>query len=572
MKDKKTALAVILISAIAAVLALTVTVTNPSQDLSSAFGAPNEFERELTKCLKIADNVGDCFLSVAAISPSSGPVKDALPPTTISSVDSSDQLSLLGYCLSSASGCSPSIEYAEKDVYQRPYAPLQINEVILELVDTRTDVLDLANEIAKLYDLVLLDTVDTPSYKAIIVQAPTANNSVFSDTRFEDYKLPNNSGRGELNGVYGHITQLQWNQTIPYGLKRTIPIGNPSNQSSLGITNTPAAGAAANNATTTPTTAGTTTPSTISALDTLPFRQISNTSATNTTTNATAKTGDVDIAILDTGISLNHPDLNVYRGVSIIDNTTSSNDDLGHGSHVAGIAAAKDNSVGIVGVAPGARLWAIKVCDSSGECKISDQIKGVEYALNNAGEIDVLNISIENPVSPALNNILNAAVRAGITVVVSAGNYGRDASTTSPANNPNVITVSAMGDSDGKCGGTGRAMALSDGNVTDDTFAYFSNFGPVVKMAAPGVNVFSTYNGSGYAVDSGTSMAAPYVAGAAALYKSDNPNASPAEVIANVTASGSLPTTACDGGARGYFTGDRDRISEPLLFREISSN
>ncbi len=565
MKDKKIALAVISVSAIAAVLALTVTVTNPSQDLSSAFGEPNEFERELTKCLKIADNVGECLLSVTTISPSSGPAEDALPPTTTPSVDTSDQLSLLRYCLTEASGCSPSIDYVQRDVYQRPYEPLQINEVILELADTRVDMLALANEIVELYDLVVLDTVDTPNYKAIIIQAPNANNPVFSDTRFEDYNLPNNPGRGELNGVYGHITQLQWNQTIPYGLKRTIPIADTSNQSGLGINNTQAAVTAASNATTR------TTPSTIAALDTLPARGTTSATVTNTT-NATAKTADVDIAILDTGISLNHPDLNVYRGVSMVDNTTSSNDDLGHGSHVAGIAAAKDNSMGIVGVAPGARLWAIKVCDSSGECKVSNQIKGVEYAIKNAGEIDVLNISIENPVSPALNNILNAAVRAGITVVVSAGNYGKDASTTSPANNPNVITVSAIGDSDGKCGGTGPAIALSDGNVTDDTLAYFSNFGPVVKMAAPGVNVFSTYNGSGYAVDSGTSMAAPYVAGAAALYKSANPNASPAEVSANVTASGSLPTTVCDGGAHGYFAGDRDRINEPLLFREISSD
>ena len=134
-----------------------------------------------------------------------------------------------------------------------------------------------------------------------------------------------------------------------------------------------------------------------------------------------------------------------------------------------------------------------------------------------------------------------------------------------------MITVSAIGDSDGKCGGLGPRLPLSDGIVSDDTFAYFSNFGPVVKIAAPGVNIFSTYNGSGYAIESGTSMAAPYITGDVALYKSEFPDASPAEVIDNVRASASLPTTVCDGGAHGYFTGDLDKINEPLLFREGGS-
>ena len=152
----------------------------------------------------------------------------------------------------------------------------------------------------------------------------------------------------------------------------------------------------------------------------------------STATNMSASDFNVDIAVLDTGVSLTHPDLNVYRDVTFINGTTTGNDDHGHGSHVAGVAAAKDNDIGIVGIAPGARIWAIKVCDSLGECKITNQIKGVEYAIQHADEIDVLNISVENPNSPALNNIINAAVKAGITVVVSAGNYGKDASATTP--------------------------------------------------------------------------------------------------------------------------------------------
>jgi subtilisin family serine protease len=289
----------------------------------------------------------------------------------------------------------------------------------------------------------------------------------------------------------------------------------------------------------------------------------------STDVNMSASDFNVDIAILDTGVSVSHPDLNVYRDVTFINGTTTGNDDNGHGSHVAGIAAAKDNDLGIVGIAPGARIWALKVCDTAGECKITNQVKGIEYAIQHADEIDVLNISIENPNSPALNNIIDAAVKAGITVEVSAGNYGKDASLTSPANNPNVLIVSAIADSDGVCGAEGPDLVLSRDNVTitDDSFAFFSNFGPVVKVAAPGVNILSTYNGTGYAVDSGTSMAAPYVSGAAAIYKTQHPYAMPPEVISAILGSGSQPDTPCDGAAHGYFTGDLDTLPEPLVYR-----
>ena len=135
------------------------------------------------------------------------------------------------------------------------------------------------------------------------------------------------------------------------------------------------------------------------------------------------------------------------------------------------------------------------MCDSLGECKITNQIKGIEYAIQHANGIDVLNISVENPNSPALNNIINASVKAGITVVVSAGNHGKVASASSPAYNPIVMTVSAIGDSNGLCGSAGLDLILGDNStVAGDTFAFFSNFGPAVKIAAPGVNILSTYN------------------------------------------------------------------------------
>jgi subtilisin len=104
--------------------------------------------------------------------------------------------------------------------------------------------------------------------------------------------------------------------------------------------------------------------------------------------------------------------------------------------------------------------------------------------------------------------------------------------------------------------------------MSDDSFAYFSNFGPVVKIAAPGVNILSTLNGTDYGVDSGTSMAAPHVAGAAALYKAENPHATPQQIMNMVLNSSSKPTTACHGGPEGYFSGDVDTLKEPLLFKE----
>jgi subtilisin family serine protease len=276
---------------------------------------------------------------------------------------------------------------------------------------------------------------------------------------------------------------------------------------------------------------------------------------------------DVDIAVLDTGIDLNHPDLNVYRNVSFIPGGKTGDDDNGHGTHVAGIAAAKENGKGVIGAAPGARLWSVKVCDKAGECKVSDMIKGIEYITQHANEIDVVNISVETPLSPALNRAISASVKAGVTYVVAAGNYGHDASTTSPASDPDVITVSAIGDSDGKCGATGPA--LKEHNVTDDSFAYFSNFGPSVTIAAPGVDILSTYLKGGYAIDSGTSMAAPSVAGAAALIKAGDPNMSPQDVKKALLGTGSTPLTPCEGGPQGYFAGDPDQYKEPLLFRKL---
>lgn len=273
-------------------------------------------------------------------------------------------------------------------------------------------------------------------------------------------------------------------------------------------------------------------------------------------------TVNVDIAILDTGIDLQHPDLNVYSQKNFV-STSSAVDDNGHGTHVAGIAAAKDNSIGVVGVAPGAKLWAIKVLDSTGSGYISTIIKGIDYVTQYAAQIEVANLSLGcECTSTALDTAIYNSIKAGVTYVVAAGNAGKDASTFSPAKNPNVIAVSAIGDSDGKCGGKGPAT----GYGSDDTLASFSNYGSVVDMAAPGVKILSTYKGSSYATMSGTSMASPYVAGAAALYKSMHPSASPSEVRNSLISNGSISTTICDLNGHGYFTGDKDTYKEPFLY------
>ena len=272
---------------------------------------------------------------------------------------------------------------------------------------------------------------------------------------------------------------------------------------------------------------------------------------------------NVDIAIIDTGINLSHPDLNVYKQVSFVKGAKTADDDNGHGTHVAGTAAAKDDSNGVVGVAPGARLWAVKVLDRNGSGSLSNVIKGIDYVTANAGQIDVANMSLGcECTSTSLNSAIANSVAAGVTYVVAAGNSAKDAQTFSPANHPDVIAVSAIADSDGKCGGLGASTSYGP----DDTLASFSNFGAVVDIAAPGVSIYSTYKNGGYATLSGTSMASPHVAGGAALFKASNPSFTPLDVKNSLLSNGSTLSSSCDGNGNGYFSGDKDAFAEPLLY------
>lgn len=209
----------------------------------------------------------------------------------------------------------------------------------------------------------------------------------------------------------------------------------------------------------------------------------------------------IRVAVVDTGIELAHPDLaaNVKGNVSFIAGTRSGNDDNGHGTHVAGTIAALDNAIGVVGVASQASLYSVKVLDRSGSGSYSGIIKGIEWCTANG--IQVANMSLGGSVSSdALHTALLNAKAAGLTVVVAAGNEAMDANFAYPAAYDDaVITVSAL-------------------DPVTDTFASFSNFGvPPIDVAGPGVAILSTYKGGGYRSLSGTSMATPHVAGAAAL-------------------------------------------------------
>lgn len=281
---------------------------------------------------------------------------------------------------------------------------------------------------------------------------------------------------------------------------------------------------------------------------------------------------DVDVAILDTGIDYQHPDLNVVGGIDCTQtigrgrnrtvgcaNGTSGDDDHYHGTHVAGTVAALDNGIGVVGVAPGARLWAVKVLNSQGSGYTSGIIDGIDWVVQR-GDIEVINMSLGGPgVSTAYASAIDSAVASGVVVVVAAGNDADDANNYSPAYVPSAITVSALSDGDGTPGGNGTISCRTD---EDDTLANFSNYGTAVDIIAPGVCILSTYplERGEYASISGTSMAAPHVAGAAALLASGaNSPANGADVQAirdQLVNSGNLNWDNSDDG---------DNIKERLL-------
>ncbi len=257
---------------------------------------------------------------------------------------------------------------------------------------------------------------------------------------------------------------------------------------------------------------------------------------------------DVDVAVIDSGVDINHPDLNVVGGVRFysINNGSGSksftdskyDDDYGHGTHVAGTIGALNNDFGVVGVAPGCRIWAVKVLDNKGDGFTSDIIKALDWIAERASTIEVVNMSLGGTgTSVAYREAIKNCVSKGIIIFAAAGNSYRDIygydnimgtyDDEMPAAFPEVATISALVDTDGTYGGFGASTLYGP----DDSFGKFSNYsrsvvannpvnspGKAIDLMLPGYDIYSTAKGGKYETMSGTSQATPHAAGLAVLY------------------------------------------------------
>ncbi|SDI03096.1 subtilisin [Alteribacillus persepolensis] len=222
---------------------------------------------------------------------------------------------------------------------------------------------------------------------------------------------------------------------------------------------------------------------------------------------------DVDVAVIDTGISTSHPSLEVEDGYAAVDYTDSYDDDNGHGTHAAGIIGANQPQSGLMGVAPRADLYAVKVLDDSGNGSITQILDGLEWAMEQ--DVDVINMSFGTLTdSRPLEAMLDDAYRDGIIITAASGNRGEGDTSSGrveyPARYGSVVAVSAVDQQKER--------------------AYFSASGKTVEIAAPGVDIVSTYKDNTYGPLSGTSMATPFVSGALAILKEAYPEHTPDEL------------------------------------------
>lgn len=269
----------------------------------------------------------------------------------------------------------------------------------------------------------------------------------------------------------------------------------------------------------------------------------------------------INVAIVDSGIDPKHPDLVVGKGINCAAGGRGATSDVQyHGTMVGGIVGALDNTIGRVGVAPGARLIPVRVSDAEGNIEESDLLCGIDWVTstrtdrNRKNDIAVANLSLSDEGTDdhncgltngdATHAAICASTAVGVTYVVAAGNDTVDLASVRPASYNEVLTVTAMEDTDGEPGGLGGPGAPTCGfgsEVQDDTEAFFSNFATLPEdqdhsVAAPGVCIGSTYPGGLYASDSGTSYSAPFVSGTVALCISAGPCAglTPTQIVAKI--------------------------------------
>ncbi|MCB9676136.1 MAG: S8 family serine peptidase [Alphaproteobacteria bacterium] len=257
--------------------------------------------------------------------------------------------------------------------------------------------------------------------------------------------------------------------------------------------------------------------------------------------------GAVQVAVIDTGVDSFHSDLNVvaeFDAVRMSGGTPANgNDPNGHGTHVAGTIGALANGDGVVGVAPGVGIHAVRVLDENGSGLWTDILAGIEYVLDHP-EIRVVNMSLGGAGNPdAANDELRDAIQAledsGVIVCIAAGNDTANTNGFVPAGYDIGVVVSAYDASDG----------------SDNGFASFSNFGDAVDIASPGVKIRSTWPGGTYAELNGTSMATPAVAGVAAAWLVANPSGTPQQFRNQLVST----------GENGYQGQNNNRHPEPLV-------
>jgi subtilisin family serine protease len=253
--------------------------------------------------------------------------------------------------------------------------------------------------------------------------------------------------------------------------------------------------------------------------------------------NGSGAVTNVNAYVIDSGIAV-HPDLNLVGHVNFANGKNT--DCNGHGTHVAGTIAARDNASDVVGVAPGAPLTGVKVLGCNGSGTWSGVIKGIDWVTANAQKPAVANMSLGGGANQAVDDAVRRSAASGVFYALAAGNEGTDACNSSPAR-----------------AGTTAGVVTTAATDSLDREASWSNFGECVDIWAPGVSILSTRRGGGTTTMSGTSMASPHSAGGGALYLSRQTAATPAAVEGALKSWATLTGTTGknDGAIRRLYVG-----------------